>query len=213
MLFPDDQSLPFNNPKVREAAHIAIDRQAICDKILNGAAVPYGDLIPPWLPGYSAEKAKAKEYNPEKAKQLLSEAGYADGFDTTMIYPLTNKPEFQAVAQNLASVGIRCKLSEVDDGTWVETVMGKQTKGLVYDQHWWGGALSLNTIISQRFALNTTWGYVTNDQTDALQAKLATMLPESEYAALSRSVVDDLLAIDPGFVLWVRMPLMESAQS
>lgn len=68
---------PFDDVKVRNALNLAIDRKAISERILREGQMPTRDLVPPGIPGY--EGPHSEIYNLEKAKQLLSEAGYKDG--------------------------------------------------------------------------------------------------------------------------------------
>lgn len=65
---------PFNDPKVRMAFNLAVDKDAICKKILKAGQLPATTFVPPGMPGYTPPKGQP--YNPEKAKQLLKEAGY-----------------------------------------------------------------------------------------------------------------------------------------
>ncbi len=72
---------PFNNLKVRQAFSYAIDRQKLVDEILNSEAYGPGEngICPPAFPGYDITKVKGYNFNPEKAKKLLAEAGYPGG--------------------------------------------------------------------------------------------------------------------------------------
>jgi len=71
---------PFNNVKVRQAFNYAIDRQYICDKVLQGDATPavYG-IVPPSMPNYDYKGVTGFTYDPDKARKLLAEAGYPGG--------------------------------------------------------------------------------------------------------------------------------------
>jgi peptide/nickel transport system substrate-binding protein len=71
---------PFDNVKVRQAFNYAIDRQYIADKVLQGDAAPgiYG-IVPPSMPQYDYKGVTGYTYDPEKARQLLAEAGYPGG--------------------------------------------------------------------------------------------------------------------------------------
>ncbi len=70
---------PFDNKKLRQAISCAIDRVAFIDKVRAGVGKPALSWIPPGMPGYDPNLGKEYEFNPTKAKQLLTEAGYADG--------------------------------------------------------------------------------------------------------------------------------------
>jgi len=71
---------PFNDVRVRKAIAHAIDREAICRVLLQGTGAPAYTMLPPGFPGYVGDKYKTlQEYNPSRAKHLLSEAGYPGG--------------------------------------------------------------------------------------------------------------------------------------
>jgi peptide/nickel transport system substrate-binding protein len=102
---------PLTKLKVRQAIWHAIDRQAIADKLVTGGSrVPQAPCFPPQF-GCDAEAAVLYDYNPAKAKQLLAEAGYPNGFDVEVgTYVL---PQWGAAVQNyLQAVGIRAKLNQ-----------------------------------------------------------------------------------------------------
>lgn len=101
---------PFKDKRVREAVSRAIDRGAIADKIMGGYAVPAWQLL------YGSADTKVKGwYNPAKAKELLAQAGYPNGFDLTLSGPndryINDEKIAQAVAQMLTAVGIRTKVN------------------------------------------------------------------------------------------------------
>lgn len=68
---------PFNDPKVRQALSLAIDREQIVKHVLGGEQIPFGALIPDGLAGYKGNQVEL--YNPDAAKKLLAEAGYPGG--------------------------------------------------------------------------------------------------------------------------------------
>jgi oligopeptide transport system substrate-binding protein len=70
---------PWNNQKVRQAFAAALDREAFVAGILQGAGVPTTSWLPPGLPGYDASVGQQYQFNPDRARQLLAEAGYPDG--------------------------------------------------------------------------------------------------------------------------------------
>ncbi|MBI2865993.1 MAG: peptide ABC transporter substrate-binding protein [Chloroflexi bacterium] len=70
---------PFDNVKVRQAINTAIDRDTFINQVRAGVGKPALSWIPPGMPGYDAELGKQYIFNPDKAKQLLTEAGYPGG--------------------------------------------------------------------------------------------------------------------------------------
>jgi ABC-type transport system substrate-binding protein len=117
-LFLNGQFPPLNNVKVRQAISWAIDRDKLV-KLLNGQAQALYQVYPPGMPGYQADK-KWYGYDPEKAKQLLAEAGFANGFKTTLYtdnvdpYPTL----FQSMQNDLANVGVKADLKITSNATF-----------------------------------------------------------------------------------------------
>lgn len=105
---------PFQNAKVREAVASAINVDAILATIMRGSAEPASQLVSPAMRGFSAANAERPAYDPEKAKALLAEAGYADGFSFGLKCPnnryLNDEAVCQAVTGMLAQVGITAEL-------------------------------------------------------------------------------------------------------
>jgi peptide/nickel transport system substrate-binding protein len=104
---------PFRDRRVREAISKAIDREAIVARIMGGAAVPAGELLPPVLFGANKDM-KAPRLDIEGAKKLLVEAGYANGFALTLATPndryVNDALIAQAVAQMLTRAGLKVTL-------------------------------------------------------------------------------------------------------
>ncbi len=112
---------PFNDPKVREAIAYAIDLDTLCNGYYEGAHTPANSLIPKGIPGYD-ESNPVHPYDPEKAKELLAEAGYADGLTfTAAVKNLDTIVEcFEVLQAQLAEVGITMELELCDSGSWAE---------------------------------------------------------------------------------------------
>ena len=100
---------PFEDIRVRKAVSLAINRKAIADRVMDGLAAPAGQFSPMGYIGYS-KNLKADGYDPDRAKELMVEAGYTDGFKLTMHGPAgryTNDTRIlEAIAQMLSRIGI-----------------------------------------------------------------------------------------------------------
>jgi peptide/nickel transport system substrate-binding protein len=99
---------PFKHLKVRQAVNHAIDREAISKNLVGGQSRVVNSACFPSQFGCTQDVV-TYEYNPEKAKQLLAEAGYPDGFETTL-YGYRNRPYAEAMVGYLRDVGIKAKL-------------------------------------------------------------------------------------------------------
>ncbi|AIR67218.1 MULTISPECIES: glutathione ABC transporter substrate-binding protein GsiB [Cedecea] len=120
---------PFDNPKVREAINYAINRQALVKVAFSGFATPAEGVVPPSL-AY-AEKFKPWPYDPAKAKALLKEAGFPNGFETTLWSShnhSTAQKVLQFTQQQLAQVGIKVKVTAMDAGQRAAEVEAKGQK-------------------------------------------------------------------------------------
>jgi len=104
------QVKPLDNPKVRQALNMAVNKERIV-RIVNGRATPATQVLPPGMAGY--DKAYAGyAYDPAKAKALLAEAGLPDGFSTEL-YTSNTDPQpriAQAIQQDLAAIGVKVEI-------------------------------------------------------------------------------------------------------
>lgn len=102
---------PFDNVKVRQALNYAIDKNRIV-QLLNGRATVANQILPPLMPGYD-KSYTGYEYNPDKAKQLLTEAGFPDGFETSIeCISVEPQPKLcESFQQDLAKVGIKLTIN------------------------------------------------------------------------------------------------------
>ncbi len=101
---------PFGEVEVRRAVNMAINKDRIT-QMINNRAVPANQPLPPTMPGY-AEDYEGYAYDPEKAKQMLAEAGYPDGFETDL-YVMNVDPNpriAQAIQQDLSQIGVTANI-------------------------------------------------------------------------------------------------------
>jgi len=117
-LLPNHEKPPLDNPKVRQAVAQAINREALVRGAFFGQATPIlGGVIPEWNWGYSGLDYFKPQGDPEKARELLAEAGYPDGFETSMTIA-SSFPAQMAMAPiiqaNLASAGIKARIGTME---------------------------------------------------------------------------------------------------
>ena len=103
---------PFKDRRVRQAVAHALNIPLIIDKVLRGQATPMGTFLSPLVDGHQADLNVPIPHNPAKAKSLLAEAGYANGFAVTLdcVNVAYREAVCQAATAMLAQVGIRASL-------------------------------------------------------------------------------------------------------
>jgi peptide/nickel transport system substrate-binding protein len=121
---------PLMDVRVRKALYYGIDEEAIVKYVMNGFAHPAGQLYPSFVFGYDQSIVRPP-YNPEKAKALLKEAGYPDGFGITLDTPndryVNDDKIAQAVASSLAKIGIRVKVNAIPKKTFFPMTDRRET--------------------------------------------------------------------------------------
>lgn len=113
---------PFDNPLVRQALLHAIDRQGLVDSAMFGYGTPIGSHFAPHNPAY-IDLTDLYPYDPDRARELLTEAGYPDGFSTTFVLPppaAYSRRGGEVIQSYLAEVGIDAELVPVEWAQWLE---------------------------------------------------------------------------------------------
>ncbi len=129
-----DPKSPWADPRVRLAASLAIDRKALSEIETMGASRPTGNVVPPKFD--YALAIPPDPYDPARAKQLLAEAGYPNGFDAGDLNPWP--PYFstgEAVANFLGAVGIRTRMRTMERAAFYSALAAKKLKGLCVCMH------------------------------------------------------------------------------
>jgi peptide/nickel transport system substrate-binding protein len=158
---------PFKDARVRKALSMAINRDAIADRIMEKKAVPAGQLLPDGFYGTS-KKLKPLKYDPEGAKKLLAEAGYPNGFALAIHGPnnryINDDKIAQAIAQFYSRAGIDAKVETMPSSVYFT----RATKGDF-------GYMLLG------------WGTESNEQGSSLRSLLATQDPARGMGVTNRA--------------------------
>ena len=124
VLSTNNSRKPFTDVKVRRAMAHAIDRSALIKGAMSGYGVPIGTHMDPGNPFYM-DLTSTYPFNPEKAKQLLTDAGYPNGFEAVIKLPeryAYAKRSGEIIADMLSQVGIKLKIELTEWGQWIDRV-------------------------------------------------------------------------------------------
>ncbi|WP_332744508.1 ABC transporter substrate-binding protein [Hydrogenophaga sp.] len=159
---------PFLDKRVREAMSLAIDRQALVDRIMGGVATPAAQLLPLPMLGASKNLATPAKADPEKAKALLKAAGYPDGFTLVLGSPNGRYINDSKVAQTLAAMWTRIGVKTTVDAA-APPVFFKNRDSYAYSAYLAG------------------WGTATGEMSNTLNSLLVTPNKEKGVGTTNRS--------------------------
>lgn len=155
---PDGKPLPKNpllDKRVREALSLAIDRKALVDRIMGGVATPAAQLLPFPMEGASGNLTQAAKADPEKAKALLKEAGFPNGFNLVLGAPNGRYINDSKVAQTLAAMWTRIGVKTTIDSN-APPVFFKNRDTYVYSAYLAGWSTSTGEMSNTLNALLVT---------------------------------------------------------
>ena len=180
-----DPKSPWHDRRVRLAANYAIDRQALSEAETLGASKPAGSFIPRTFE--FALPIEPYPYDPAKAKQLLAEAGYPNGFDAGELHQLP--PYFslgEAILGYLRAVGIRLQMRPMERAAYFSALSTKKLKGLcVCTSALYGNAASR---MSEVVPSNAAYAYGGYPDIDALYAQQARETDRNKREALLHQI-------------------------
>jgi peptide/nickel transport system substrate-binding protein len=178
---------PFQDRRVRAAMALAIDRDALQEKILRGVAVPTASLVPKGVVGYSAIAAGYSSPEPARARKLLREAGYPDGFKVTLACANDREQICTALAGMMSKIGVDVAVNSMPRALFLQRTNP--------------GNRDVSMFVSGM-------GVITGDATMMLESLLHTFNPDGRGAnnspGISNPKYDDLLAATSGELDQVR---------
>jgi peptide/nickel transport system substrate-binding protein len=199
----------FKDVRVRKAVQMAVDREMMAKELLQGTAKPAWSMIPPATIAYDPAY-KPYAYNPEKARQLLKEAGFGNGFETVFWTSTSGSgqmipvPMAEWIQRDLAKVGIRVKLETFD---WI-TYLSKMFQGLrpghgAYQLSWgmttnfWIDIVARSTRQPDK-GVNVGW--YANPRVDKLLDQARAELNDQKRASLYRQIDRIIMEEDAAFL-------------
>ncbi|MEI7311426.1 glutathione ABC transporter substrate-binding protein GsiB [Pectobacterium carotovorum] len=202
---------PFDNPKVREALNYAINKEALIKVAFSGYATPAEGPLPSSI-DYSV-KYHPWPYDPAKARELLKEAGYPDGFTTTLWSShnhSTAQKVLQFTQQQLAQVGVKVQVTAMDAGQRAAEVEGKGVKETgvrLFYTGWSASTGEADWALSPLFA-TASWppaqfntAFYSNPQVDADLANALKTTDRTEKQKLYKDAQDKIWADAPWIFL------------
>ncbi len=199
---------PFDNLKVRQAINYAINKEALAKVAFNGYAFPAEGVVPQGVK--YAHKMAPWPYDPKKARELLKEAGYANGFETVLwgaYTTTTTQKTLQFVQQQLAQVGIKITVLALEPGQrtdWVQAAPAAKTaKVRMYYAGWSASTGEADWALRPLLAteawppkLNNT-AYYSNEKVDADIANALKSVDEAEKTKLYRDAQEQIMKDAP----------------
>ena len=187
---------PFDDVRVRQALCYAVDKQEIIDLAFDGYGSPIGSSMYPAFGKYfddSLTNYYTKDV--EKAKALLAEAGYPDGFDMTITVPSNYKPHMdtaEVLVQQLAQIGVNATIEPIEWESWVSDVYaGRQFQSTVVGVD--ASTMTARALL-ERFTSDYGKNFINynNAEYDALFQQTLTAYDDAEQTALYKQMLANL---------------------
>lgn len=201
------QVKPFDSKQVRQAINMAIDKDTIV-KLTNGRGVPTNQIIPPGMQGHEDSLPDAVNYkfDSQKAKDLLAQAGYKNGFSVEMLVrnrqPLIGIAE--SIQSNLKAIGVTVTLREVGESDYLSKAeSGKEPMGIY---GWFADFPDpydfLDVLLNSNQAPVNNWADYKNPDVDKMLKQAATMKEGPDRYQLYQQIQEKVLADAPWVPLY-----------
>jgi peptide/nickel transport system substrate-binding protein len=194
---------PFDDKRVRQALNYAINKQEYVQALLEGYGLPVGQPTPPYFFGHNPNVG-LYEYNPEKAKQLLAEAGVPKNFTIVFETPATYEERARGVAGYLEAIGLKVKIESKEFGAAYADLLERKARPLLHFN--WGNwsLLDIDGTLSDCFGCTNKetgvgrWSYYCNPRIEEIIKNIRTIDEEKRLALAheaSKILHDDAAAI------------------
>lgn len=192
IVFRQDVESPLRDKRVRQAINYGVDIDTIIDNVLSGYATPLATVVLPIALGYNPDVTRYP-YDPERARELLAEAGYPDGvaieFDfTPSIGELYNTEVLQAIARQLEGVGIKLHLNSLEYGIAIQRVYGDDTVNPAFRWQWKTWYNDPDSILYGFFSTGGSASYVSYPEIDDMLHRARYNLDNEERAQIYRDL-------------------------
>ena len=195
-LYLNNAEKPFDDVRVRQALSYAVDRQQILDLAFDGYGTLLGSSMYPAFSKYFDDSlTDYYTYNTEKAKELLTEAGYPNGFDMTITVPSNYQPHMdtaQVIVEQLKAVGINATIQPVTWESWVQdTYSNRQFQSTVVGVD--ASSMTASAMLS-RFVSTAGNNFInySNADYDALYAQAQACYDDEEQTAMYKDLEKNL---------------------
>ena len=195
-LYLNNAEKPFDDVRVRQALSYAVDRQQILDLAFDGYGTLLGSsMYPAFSKYFDDELTNYYTYNTEKAKELLTEAGYPNGFDMTITVPSNYQSHMdtaQVIVEQLKAVGINAAIQPVTWESWVQdTYSNRQFQSTVVGVD--ASNMTARAML-ERFVSTASRDFINynNADYDALFAQAQACYDDGEQTALYRAMEKNL---------------------
>ena len=190
---------PFKDKRVRQAFYQAIDIEGIKRTVMRGASNNSGLMVGPGINGYNAELNKRLPFDPEASKKLLADAGYPTGFTVDMNCPndryVNDGQICEAVAANLARVGVKVNLKAETKGTYFPKILRRDTSFYLlgwtpstYDAH--NALNALMRCVDDKGTGQFNLGAYCNPKVDELTVKIQSETDQTKRNAMIREAFE-----------------------
>lgn len=190
---------PFTNPKVRLAMQYAIDKKRVI-QVVAGQGQVANQVLPPLMPGYD-KSVKDYPYDPAKAKKLLKEAGYPNGFTVDFWDQNTSdEPKIdQVIQQDLSKVGVKMNLQSVSFSEWIDKIESGQTvMGMgAWSQDYPDPSDFLDVLLNSNQIPANNQAHYSNPKVDKELAQALTEQNHSKRIAMYQKIQKQILADHP----------------